>query len=39
MEFCLRPLGFMKFFQNNNRQADNKMQRIEKIQSKTVGIV
>ena len=27
MEFCLRPLGFMKFLQSNNHQADNEMNR------------
>ena len=38
MEFCLRPLGFIKFLQNNNHLAVNKMKGIEnrKIQSKTV---
>ena len=25
MEVCLRHLGFMKFLQNNNYQADNEM--------------
>ena len=41
MEFSLRPLGFIRFLQNNNRQAVNKMKWIEnqKVQSKTVGIV
>ena len=23
MEDCLRPMGFMKFLQHNNHQADN----------------
>ena len=25
MEFCLQPLSFMKFLQNNDHQADNKV--------------
>ena len=29
MENCLRPLGFIKFLQNNNHLADNKMKLIE----------
>ena len=24
MEFCLQPMGFMKFLQSNNYQAENK---------------
>ena len=30
MEFCLRFLGFIKFLQNNNHQAVNKMKCVEK---------
>ena len=41
MEFSLQPLGFMKFLQNNNHLADNRMKWIEnwKILSKTFGIM
>ena len=33
MKFCLWPLGFIKFLQNNNYQAVNKMKK-KKFQTK-----
>ena len=38
MEFCLRPLGLMKFLQNNNNQAVNKMKGIEKYSQEPSGL-
>ena len=38
MEVYLRPLSFMKFLQNNNHPADNKMKLIENHSQKPLGL-